>query len=110
VAEFEETIADLDLEEDLNPEDKNFLLLPPRLLGYATREKVWAQFSIRSIKPTQGKQPKKFQDILQLVPKYKKLIEALVASYDLKRANQVPDVIQDKGTGLALLFHGMSHI
>lgn len=96
----------LDTREELDRNNQNFLLLPPRLLGYATKEKAWVQFSVELTTPELSKRPEKFKDTLQLEPKYKDMIEALVMSHDLNQANPVTDVIQDKGSGLAMLFHG----
>jgi hypothetical protein len=103
----------MDAEKSLEEND-NYLLFPPRLLGYATQEKIWGQFSVDDTKKPPGKKPKKFQNDLQLDPKYKRLIEALVSSHesnqDRAKARQVKDVVQNKGKGLVLLLHGMSQI
>lgn len=99
----------LDLEAGLDPENNNFVIFPPRVLGYATREKVWGQFELKSMQEPLGKQGGKFDDDLQLDPKYKTLIKALVQSHERSNSNsgtQVEDVVNDKGKGLVLLFHG----
>jgi hypothetical protein len=95
-------------------ENENYLLFPPRLLGYATQEKVWGQFSVDNTKKPPGKMPKKFHEDLQLDEKYKDLIEALVASHESNQERakelQVKDVVQNKGKGLVLLLHGMFQV
>jgi hypothetical protein len=108
VNNFMYMISQLDLEEDLDSADDNFLLLAPRLLGYAPKEKAWAQFSLdtESIKPPVGKQPENFDRVLQLGEQFKTAIKALVRSYDLKQENPTADVVKGKGKGLVLLFHG----
>lgn len=92
-------------------ENDNYLLLPPRLLGYATQEKVWGQFSVDNTKKPPGKLPKKFHENLQLDEKYKDLIEALVGSHESNQEREkelrIKDVVQNKGKGLVLLLHGM---
>ncbi|KAM3071693.1 hypothetical protein ACMFMG_009565 [Clarireedia jacksonii] len=88
------------------------LLYPPRALGYATREKVWGQFSVDTTLDAPGRMPSKFHDNLQLDQKYKDMIEALVASHESNQENakkenrEVKDVVQNKGKGLVLLLHG----
>lgn len=89
----------------------NYQLLPSRLLGYATREKVWGQFAVDNIQDTPDQDWKPFRQDLQLSQKYKDMIEALVESHkssaDYDEKLQVEkDVVRDKGRGLVLLFHG----
>lgn len=94
-------------------EDDNYPLFPPRLLGYATREKVWGQFAVDHTNLPPGKKTSKFQNDLQLDQKYKDIIEALVASHESNqetkqdKEQQVRDVVQNKGKGLVLLLHGI---
>ncbi|RYP83495.1 hypothetical protein DL770_005385 [Monosporascus sp. CRB-9-2] len=104
--EFEDTVMMLDRNKGPDPNNDNFLLLPPRILGYATQEKVWAQFLIDSVKPGGGKLPQKFRDILQLDETYKGLIESLVMSFSRDSDKQVADVVEGKGRGLCILLHG----
>jgi hypothetical protein len=112
-SEFLATIRKIDVSKGLDPNNENFLLLPPRLLGYATREKIWGQFSVDKTEDAHGQKREKFQDSLQLDPKYKNLIEALVNSHQLNQEKQrrtgqkqVEDVVSGKGRGLVLLLHG----
>lgn len=91
-------------------EDDNHQLFPPRLLGYATREKLWGQFAVDNIRKAPSQDWKPFRDDLQLPTKYKDMIEALVASHEPTTERdeqlQVKDVVPDKGRGLVLLLHG----
>ncbi len=94
----------------LDEKNNDFLIIPPRVLGYSTKEKLWGQFGIVSILPPEGKQPHKFRENLQLDDKYKELIEALVESHEANGNNgrrAVQDMVNDKGKGLVLLLHGM---
>jgi SpoVK/Ycf46/Vps4 family AAA+-type ATPase len=120
LGEWEERFTDEDpRESDGTPisfhiwkslEDDTHQLFPPRLLGYAAREKLWGQFSVDQTQQAPGKNPKSFREDLQLEPKYKDMIEALVESHESNaergRQLQVRDVVQDKGRGLVLLLHG----
>jgi hypothetical protein len=105
------TLINIPITEKSVEEDENYLLFPPRLLGYATREKVWGQFTVDNTNLPPGKKPSKFQNDLQLDQKYKDIIEALVASHESNHEQeeelQVRDVVQNKGKGLVLLLHGM---
>lgn len=105
------TLITIPITEKLVEEDENYLLFPPRLLGYATREKVWGQFAVDNTNLPPGKKPSKFQNDLQLDQKYKDIIEALVASHESNQEQEkelrVRDVVQNKGKGLVLLLHGM---
>ncbi|KAI9689742.1 MAG: hypothetical protein M1822_009624 [Bathelium mastoideum] len=104
--DFEDTIAVLDLEQELDCDNDNFLLFPPRVLGYATGEKIWAQFFLDSMKASPGKQPQKFHEVLQLDDKHKRLIESLVMSFYMDKSKQLNDIIEGKGKGLSFLLHG----
>ncbi|KAK3319660.1 putative 26S protease regulatory subunit [Cercophora scortea] len=109
-AEFSHLISTMDIDvEELDPDNDNFVIFPPRVLGYATREKVWGQFNLDLMKKPLGVQADKFDDNLQLDPKYKTLIKALVESHmesNSKFVAQVEDVVEEKGKGLVLLLHG----
>ncbi|CAG8955733.1 hypothetical protein HYFRA_00010999 [Hymenoscyphus fraxineus] len=100
----------LDLQKALK--DDTHQLFPPRLLGYATNEKVWGQFAVDFTEEAPAKDTKPFREVLQLDPKYKEMIEALVDSHEKiaatknKKQSQVEDVVQGKGLGLVLLLHG----
>lgn len=91
---------------------KDFILYPPRFLGYSTKEKIWAQFAVDHTSNAQPKKSTSFREDLQLNKDYKKLIEALVNEHEGKQDDtdgervQVRDVVKDKGKGLVLLFHG----
>ncbi|KAK4446488.1 transitional endoplasmic reticulum ATPase 1 [Podospora aff. communis PSN243] len=107
--EFAEKVKKMDLHKPLDTADDNFVIFPPRVLGYATREKVWGQFGLHLMSDRPDRQPDKFDDNLQLDAKYKSLIKALVQSHEQAaehHGKQVEDVVRDKGKGLVLLLHG----
>ena len=99
-------------EVEKDPNNEDFLLFPPRLLGYSTKEKMWGQFGVDQTSPAPGKQPAMFQKQLQLEDRYKAMVQALVDEHEgrgevrLGDRTQVKDIVKDKGKGLVLLLHG----
>lgn len=98
--------------KDREPTDRELLLFPPRLLGYSTKEKIWGQFGVDQTSDVPGRNMSLFKEKLQLDATYKAMIQALVEEHgergDKKDADRtkVRDVVDDKGKGLVLLFHG----
>ena len=101
--------------DEMETNSEDFMLFPPRLLGYSTKEKMWGQFGVDQTSPAPGKQPKMFQKQLQLEDRYKAMIQALVDEHegrgemDLGDRTQIKDIVKDKGKGLVLLLHGQSN-
>ena len=95
-----------DVENGVYNDSDDLLVLPPRFLGYATREKLWGQFQVDLTKPPAGPNRRKFHENLQLDQEYKDLIDALVKSHETGQSGQVQDMVSDKGKGLVLLLHG----
>lgn len=86
------------------PNKEDFLLYPPRVLGYSTKEKMWGQFGVDRTSDAPGKQISKFKEKLQLDDRYKLMIQALVDEHEGRA--EIKDVVEDKGKGLVLLLHG----
>lgn len=97
------------------------MMCPPRVLGYALKGKMWAQFRISSCKDLTADSESRtyFQKQLQLDDRYKQMLNALVQNHKYSRPNydgvkqQKPDKlptsldpIEGKGKGLAILLHG----
>lgn len=109
VTEFFQLVKNLDLESDepLDPENINFLVTPPRLLGYATRQRIWGQISLDKAEPAKKPDRNVFINELQLNNKHKTMILSLVQSHmQQKKEGLVRDLVEDKGKGLVLLLHG----
>ena len=103
--------------KDLNvdePSDEEFLLFPPRLLGFFPKEKIWGQFSVDQTSATLGKRPKVFEEQLQLDMQYKRMLQALVEEHAGRKQEDnddkahFKDLVEGKGRGLVLLLHGWS--
>ncbi|CAN8102858.1 unnamed protein product [Discula destructiva] len=104
--DFRAKVKLLTVNEPLDPNDDNFLIMPPRLLGYATRQRVWGQFSIDQARPPAKGDPQAFRHTLQLNDSYKDMIESQVLAHMQKGKKPITDIIEEKGKGLVLLLHG----
>jgi hypothetical protein len=92
-------------------DDLQYILCPPRLLGYILREKQWAQLDLEKIKPTKD-DVAVFEKMLHLKStpdssldeaEIKKLLMSLVETHG---QDQVQDLVEDKGKGLVVLLYG----
>jgi hypothetical protein len=99
-----------DEEKDHEPGPEEFLLYPPRILGYSTREKIWGQFNVDKTTDVPDPSMSLFKEKLQLDEDYKIMIQALVEEHGARGGQKdrlkVKDVVEDKGKGLVLLLHG----
>ncbi|KIY04112.1 uncharacterized protein Z520_00804 [Fonsecaea multimorphosa CBS 102226] len=85
------------------------LLYPPRVLGYATQQKMWAQFKVHNTKHVPSDLSNAFDDKLELDKKDKNMIKALVENHESSKdasQTQVNDIIESKGKNLVILLHG----
>lgn len=101
-------------------EDEQYMLCPPRVLGYVLEEKLWAQLQTTLVKdiPFDSKQDA-WHNRLHLDDdgEKKELLFNLVRSHisettQAKRtrdALEVDDIIPGKGKGLVILLYGMNH-
>ena len=96
--------------------DEQFLLCPPRALGYAMSQKTWAQFDIAKLQKPKGSTKNTFEDELQLNKSLKQLIYKSVMAHETgKKKNMeghdmgVEDFAQGKGKGLTIMLYGDSH-
>lgn len=88
-------------------EESHYLLCPPRLLGYAAKEKTWGQFRINAVKYIEGrKETSAFDKDLQLDKTYKNMIKAMVENHSRIGDKGKADIVKGKGSGLVLLLHG----
>lgn len=100
-------------------EDEQYMLCPPRLLGYILSEKQWAQLQVTSIREIPPNDPHDaWNTRLQLADdnKTKNMLFSLVQSHVStisQEANpeegglEVNDIIPGKGKGLVILLYGM---
>jgi hypothetical protein len=90
------------------PENDEFLVMPPKLPGYDFLEKEWVNLFVSNIKPIKwNKQP--YEDLV-LPKETKLLVKALVtiraSSIKKKGEHAGFDIVSGKGNGLIMLFHG----
>jgi len=66
---------------------------------------MWGQFRVESVKKIEGEpQSSAFDKDLQLDPRYKTMVKALVKNHGASEGRK--DVVKGKGQGLVLLLHG----
>jgi hypothetical protein len=105
--------------QDFSKEKERLQFLPPRLLGYALKEKVWGQFLVEKltlIKPNIDKEKSgPFWTELELEEDAKRHLMAFVQHHRASGARMAGsddtggnafDVIEGKGQGLVVLLHG----
>ncbi|KXT00794.1 hypothetical protein AC578_2961 [Pseudocercospora eumusae] len=108
--------------EYFSQEEIRLKMCPPKVLGYALRQKIWAQFRISNIKlidyGASSDRKAYFDSDLQLDQKYKDILMAFINHHESKSSRrskgtvsrrddpQSFDIIEDKGKGLAILLHG----
>ncbi len=103
-------------------EDEQYLICPPRVLGYILLEKRWAQLQVSRLGPIREEDPKTaWNSRLKLKNEKdtKDLLFDLVTSHrfsttakdeDERGGLEVDDIIPGKGKGLVILFYGMALI
>lgn len=101
-------------------DDEQYLLCPPRVLGYVLLEKQWAQLQVTSLSQITEHDPKKAWDSrlkLKNEKVTKELLFDLVTSHRFSHATneeddesglEVDDIIPRKGKGLVILLYGMA--
>lgn len=91
-------------------EEDQLLICPPRVMGYAMRPGQWAQLQVEEVKTAViNPEADAFDHKLSLNEKTKKLIKDLVVNHEKGKKRDgkgLDDLVEDKGKGLVLLFHG----
>lgn len=94
-------------------EDLQFMLCPPRVLGYILREKQWAQLSVDLLKEPPLDGTEKLKDLyLTNGNATKDLLLGLVRNHGIGEAQshnkgyELEDLDPDKGKGLVVLLYG----
>jgi hypothetical protein len=107
--------------ESFVKDQERFLFLPPRLLGYALKEKVWGQFLVDKLRPIVSTEDDEHQgpfwNELELEDESKKLPMSYMQHHKAP-SSRIPgqitgsidakafDIIEGKGQGLVILLHG----
>ena len=95
-------------------EDEQYMLCPPRVLGYVLRDKQWAQLQVSLLQSIPDKDPHdSWSTRLKLADgeKTKQMILELVKGHGNSDPSQddaleVDDIISKKGKGLVILLYG----
>lgn len=103
---------------DKHPRNKpmtslQYLLCPPRVLGYALKQKKWAQLRVDGLREPDEADARTFRDKLQLDEDFKELISKSVQAHekgkqkDSKgRFKALEDFAPEKGKGLIIMLYG----
>jgi nucleosome binding factor SPN SPT16 subunit len=90
-----------------------YLHCPPRVLGYALKQKKWAQLSVKALKAPDKADATVFEDRLQLDEEAKELVKWTVQAHEIgkevdKKGNSkgLQDFAPDKGKGLIIMLYG----
>ena len=95
-------------------EEEQYILCPPRILGYILRDKQWAQLEVKSLREIAKEDLKHSLDRVKLADgeNTKKMILNLVNSHtavdsqDDSNGLTVDDIVAKKGKGLVILLYG----
>ena len=98
-------------------EDEQYMLCPPRVLGYILNDKQWAQLQVSSLQSIPIKDPNdSWSTRLKLAnEKTKDMILELVKGHGTsdpskKDSLEVDDIIPKKGKGLVILLYGTTSL
>ncbi|KAG4422325.1 hypothetical protein IFR04_004477 [Cadophora malorum] len=90
----------------------DFVLYPPRVLGYITADKIWAQFRVDKIKEVnKDSLNDEFDQKLALDQAKKDMIKKLILNHRVRGEKnelletQINDIVPGKGKGLVMLLH-----
>lgn len=91
-----------------------YMLCPPRVLGYALKQKKWAQLLVDRLQPPDEADSSTFQQKLQLEEDLKELVQKSVQAHEKgKETNRngktlaLEDFAPDKGKGLVIMLYGL---
>ncbi|KAK0610777.1 aaa family ATPase [Immersiella caudata] len=84
--------------------EEQYLLCPPRVLGYSLKDKKWMQFAVESLKEAEEANSTNFNTKLQLGAEHKELIWKSVRAHKEKN---ILDYTPGKGNGLVILLWGI---
>ncbi|KAI8629481.1 hypothetical protein F5Y19DRAFT_83527 [Xylariaceae sp. FL1651] len=94
------------------PSPEQLLCCPPRVLGYALKQKTWVQLLVRHLRSPDKADNSTFENKLQLDPDAKDLILKSVQAHakSRKKENGVSQALDDfapeKGRGLVIMLYG----
>lgn len=89
---------------------EQYLCCPPRVLGYALKQKTWVQLLVEHLVPPNEADDSTFNDRLQLDPEAKKLIYNSVKAHAMSGDSSkegLSDFAPGKGKGLVIMLYGI---
>ncbi|KAL4733400.1 P-loop containing nucleoside triphosphate hydrolase protein [Aspergillus similis] len=101
-----------DVKPDAAFEDDQYIICPPRFLGYSMREKKWVQMPVNRVEKIKNKIKMNAFEKLIMDKDPKELIKNLVANHEKRKVSdngtkvRPDDWFEGKGGGLVILLHG----
>ncbi|KAI0110864.1 hypothetical protein GGR51DRAFT_557864 [Nemania sp. FL0031] len=88
--------------------NEQLLCCPPRVLGYALKQKTWVQLLVKHLEPPNEADDSTFKDQLQLDSDAKGLILKSVQAHAMsgKKSEGLDDFAPGKGKGLVIMLYG----
>jgi hypothetical protein len=94
-------------------EEEQLLHCPPRVLGYALKQKKWSQLLVEKLKSPDAADASVFEDKLQLEDDSKNLVKWSVQAHEKGKTTNnkgeplgLQDFAPDKGKGLVIMLYG----
>jgi len=97
-------------DREMSPDQ--LLCCPPRVLGYALKQKTWVQLLVKNLREPNNADVSTFKDKLQLDPDSKNLISKSVRAHEEARKREngksrgLEDFAPEKGRGLVIMLYG----
>ena len=91
--------------------EEQYLICPPRVLGYLMVRKTWAQLLVEDVRDLEKNNGDAFSKLV-LEHQQKTLIRSLVSKHGDESVNgeggsqQVEDIVEGKGKSVVILLHG----
>jgi hypothetical protein len=101
-----------DVKPDAAFEDDQYIICPPRFLGYSMREKKWVQMPVTRVETIKNKIMMNAFEKLIMDKDPKELIKNLVDNHEKRKVSDnggkvgPDDWFEGKGGGLVILLHG----
>lgn len=97
-------------------EDDQYMMCPSRVLGYALKQKQWAQLLVDRLEEPDAADAGTFREKLQLDEESKELVQKSVQAHEQGKVQTksglraLEDFAPDKGKGLVIMLYGRCNL